>query len=410
MLLETKKISETKYALRCSFEGTKYTNALLNYPTYIESLFSDSYESDLFPKGKTPVAVNEKVHGDGLYRYVLKGNFEKLYQEAITTARLEDGHLKGVDIEYFSSERILFTLIVSTPEDPDNGDTQPDPMSVFKKSMDEITTVDKLRIFSKETRDTRFWQNLKAYCIAHQQNLSEEIIPALTKIGVLHSHGGGIGVDLSSDDPMRALYPLVETLLFPCAVINAALHKYLDNFSKEDELNINKYIFSTVFEMADTYAQAGHNKRILLDRLQECSRACTEELFSGYSLHGQFGMNFDGLASWSRNHQVKCAHLFCDHISYIEHFGKLCSYDDLEKLRPIVVSNSDRTLNLYMELFSKVHIQSGSIFMTVRSLINGSARMQWKAKGVCQYCGSEFKRGLFGTKCTNCKVKKDYFL
>lgn len=408
MLLETKKISETKYALRCAFEGTKYTNALLNYPTYIDRLFSDSYENDLFPKGRTPVVVNEEMHGDDLYRYVLKGNFKKLYQEAITTARLADGHLKGVEIEYFSSDRILFTLIVSTPEDPDNGDTQPDPMSVFEKSMDEITTVDKLKIFSKVTRDTQFWQNLQAYCMAYQQTLSKEVTPVLTKIGVLHSRGGGIGVDLSSDDPMRALYPLIEALFFPCGVINAVLRKYLDDFSKEDELNIDKYIFSTAFEMADIYAQAGCSKRVLLDRLQEYSRACKNELFSGYSLHGQFGMDFGGLESWSKNHQVKCAHLFCDHIAYIEHFGKLSTYEDLDKLRPIVISNTDRTLNLYMELFDKVYTTSGSIFMTVRGLINGSTRMQWKAEGVCQHCGSEFKRGLFGTKCTNCKVKKDY--
>ena len=28
--------------------------------------------------------------------------------------------------------------------------------------------------------------------------------------------------------------------------------------------------------------------------------------------------------------------------------------------------------------------------------------------GVCQYCGGDFRKGLFGTKCTRCGKKKDY--
>ena len=408
MLLETIKISKTRYALRCSFEGNDYTNALLNYRTYIERPFSNYYENDFFPIGKTPIVVNEELHGDDLYRHVLKGNFVKLYQNAIATARLEDGHLKRVDIEYFSSQRIIFTLTISTPEDPDNDDTQPDPMLIFQKSMDEISNVDKLRIYSTETRDVRFWQNLQEYCITYQQTLAKEIIPVLTRIGVLNSCDGGITIEVSSNNPMSALYPLIETMFFPCAVINAALRKYLDNFSKDDELNIDKYIFATAFKMVETYTQSDCHRRLLLDRLQEYSRACKNELLSGYSLYGQFGMDFGGLESWTKNHGVKCAHLFCDHIAYIEHFGSLGSYDDLDKLSPIVVSNTEKTLNLYMELFDEVYTTSGAIFMSVRGLINGSKRMLWKVEGVCQHCGHEFKRVLFGAKCSNCKVKKDY--
>ena len=31
-----------------------------------------------------------------------------------------------------------------------------------------------------------------------------------------------------------------------------------------------------------------------------------------------------------------------------------------------------------------------------------------RSKNVCQYCGGEFKKGLFSTKCVNCGKIKDY--
>ena len=407
MLLETQKLDGTRYALKCSLEGKQYTSALLNYPVYIDDLFCDSFENELFPEGKTPVAVNEELNGDELYRYIFKGHFVGLYQEATKAARLEDACLESVEIDYFSSERILFTLIVSTTENSASVDYS-DPLVVLKRSFNDISNVEKLRIFPTEKRDASFWQNMQAYCKAYQQTISKEVIPILSKIGVINSHRNGIGVDLNSNNPMRSLYPMIELLFFPCAVLTAALYEYLGGLSAEDEKNIDKYIYSTVYEMIDTYAQASGNKKILLDRLQEYSCACRKEMFSGYSLYGQFGMDFDGLRDWSKNHKVKCAHLLCDHIAYIEHFGELCSYADLDKLRPIVVSNSSQKVALYAELFEKLHTTSGSIFMTVRSNLNGSTRLKWKAEGLCQHCGSEFKRSLFGTKCSNCKCAKDY--
>lgn len=35
-------------------------------------------------------------------------------------------------------------------------------------------------------------------------------------------------------------------------------------------------------------------------------------------------------------------------------------------------------------------------------------RREYREKGLCQYCGGDFKKGLFGTKCTRCGKKKDY--
>lgn len=143
-------------------------------------------------------------------------------------------------------------------------------------------------------------------------------------------------------------------------------------------------------------------------RLNEYARACKEELLSGYSLYGQFGMDFEALKRWSQNHEVKCAHLLCDHIAYIKHFGKMGTYEDLDKLRPLAVNNTEQTIISFMELFSKLDTTSCVIFMTVRGALNGSRKIQWKAEGLCQHCGREFKKGLFGSKCPACKIKKDY--
>ena len=35
-------------------------------------------------------------------------------------------------------------------------------------------------------------------------------------------------------------------------------------------------------------------------------------------------------------------------------------------------------------------------------------RADYRSKGVCQYCGGSFKKGLLGFKCTSCGRKKDY--
>ena len=35
-------------------------------------------------------------------------------------------------------------------------------------------------------------------------------------------------------------------------------------------------------------------------------------------------------------------------------------------------------------------------------------RAAFRAKGVCQYCGGEFKKGFLSTKCTACGKRKDY--
>ena len=35
-------------------------------------------------------------------------------------------------------------------------------------------------------------------------------------------------------------------------------------------------------------------------------------------------------------------------------------------------------------------------------------REEFRARGVCQHCGGEFKKALLGMKCASCGMKKDY--
>ena len=114
MLLKKEKLDETKYILQVSFEGEKYDKALANYPAYVQEIFRDSYENKHFPKGKTPVEVNEELHGDGLYREIFKGHFVGLYRDTVKDAGISNARLEKVAFDYFSRERIVFTLTVSS--------------------------------------------------------------------------------------------------------------------------------------------------------------------------------------------------------------------------------------------------------------------------------------------------------
>ena len=408
MLLKKEKLNETTYELQVSFEGEKYNNALTNYSAYVQEIFRDSYENSLFPKGKTPIEVNEELHGDGLYREIIKKHFISLYYEAIEESEISNANLEKVEFEYFSREKIVFTLTVSTLNCKSEDETK-HITDALNSELDHISNVDKLRINARIKRDEHFWKDLNDVCVAYQQNISQELTPILSKLGVLNYGGDAIQIDINDSNPMRSLYPVIEIALYPCAVFSAALHEYIQDFTSEDERNLKKYIFSTANELLEMSDQLGGNiKNILTGRLNEYSLACKNEWLSGLSLYGQFGMDFDGLKGWSQSHQVKCAHILCDHIAYIKHFHELGSYEDLGKLKPIVVNNSEQTLRIYMELFNKLHITSGAIFMIVRGALNGGRKVQWRAEGLCQYCGREFKKSLFGSKCPVCKIKKDY--
>lgn len=410
MLLRKDKLNETMYMLQVSFEGEEYDKALANYPTYIQEIFRDSYENKFFPKGKTPVAVNEELHGDGLYREIIKGHFVALYQDAIKEAGINNAHIEKVVFDYFSRERIVFNLTVSSHQTVINNDDElKDIKGALDSGLSHISNVDKLVINSQTKRDEYFWKDLQDVCVAYQQNMSQELTPILSKLGVLNYGGEAIQIDINDSNPMRSLYPIIEIALYPCAVFAAALHEYIQDFTSEDERNLKKYVFSTASELLGMSDQLGGNfKNILTGRLNEYSLACKNDLLSGLSLYGQFGMDFEGLKGWSQSHQVKCAHILCDHIAYIKNFGDLGAYEDLDRLRPIVVNNSKQTLRVYMELFNELYTTSGAIFMIVRGALNGGRKLQWRAEGLCQYCGGEFKKGLFGSKCPVCKIKKDY--
>ena len=74
MLKKVKKTSDNDYTLEISLDGKEYQQALANYSSFIPDYLKESFESDLFPKGKTPLAVIEERHGNELYRYILEAN------------------------------------------------------------------------------------------------------------------------------------------------------------------------------------------------------------------------------------------------------------------------------------------------------------------------------------------------
>lgn len=409
MLLSKEKLNETTYKLQVSFEGEKYSKALANYPTYVQEIFRDSYENRFFPKGKTPIEVNEELHGDGLYREVIKGHFIDLYHEAIKESGISNAHLEKVVFDYFSREKIVFNLTVSSLSTTSYEDESKHINDALDSELAHISNIDKLVINAKTKRDEYFWKDLQDVCVGFQHSMSQELTPILSKLGVLNYGGDAIQIDVNDSNPMRSLYPVIEIALYPYAVFSAALHEYIQDFTSEDERNLNKYIFSIANKLLEMTNNLGGNiKNILTGRLNEYNLACKNELLSGLSLYGYFDMDFESLKGWSQSHQVKCAHILCDHIAYIKHFREFGKYEDLDKLRPIVVNNSEQTIRLYMELFSKLYTISGAIFMTVRGALNGGRKLKWKAEGLCQHCGREFKKGLFGSKCPVCKIKKDY--
>ena len=269
MLLKTDKLDETKYILQVSFEGEKYDKALTNYPAYVQEIFRDSYENKYFPKGKTPIEVNEELHGDGLYREIFKGHFVGLYRDVIKEAGICNAHLEKIVFDYFSRERIVFTLTVSSQQTANNStDELKEIMSALDSELAHISNIDKLVINSKVKRDEYFWKDLQDVCTAYQQNMSQELAPILSRLGVLSYGGDAIQIDINDSNPMRSLYPIIEITMYPCAVFAAALHEYIQDFTSEDERNLKQYVFSTASELLGMSDQLGGNiKNILAGRL-----------------------------------------------------------------------------------------------------------------------------------------------
>lgn len=258
-------------------------------------------------------------------------------------------------------------------------------------------------------RDQFFWKDLRNACSFFSESLSQELMPILYQLGVVEFNGGAVRIDVSDSNPMRFMYPIIETSLFPSAVFAAALHEYIPNFTNEDEKNLEKYIFSCAEGILSISDQLGReNKKLLYNRLQEYSTACKNDTLCGYSLYGQFGLDYEGIKEWSEEHPVKCVHILCDHMIYIKNFKQLASIDNLQLLRPSCEKNTEQDLDKIMMLFNELLPTSEAIFMIVREALDGTRREERKEEGVCQYCGSEFKKTLFGSKCPVCKIKKDY--
>lgn len=418
MLKAVKKLESNAFSLEIVLEGRDYQEALLHYMDYIPEHFKFSFENELFPAGKTPIVVNEEAHGDDIYRYVLEAKFPHLYQDAVDAANLTNAVLKEVEIIGFSKEQILLTAIVETKE-PTSSEyignmvavdaEASNPSEVLKTAMTNISNVDKLIINPSVKRDERFWKILQTWCVAYGLQINDKFLPILNEIGVISLRNGSVGMDISDPNPIRFIYPLLELTIFPIAVFVAALKEYIPEFTREDELNLKKYIFSCADDIySSTENLDSASKKVLRDRLLDYTTACRNEILCGYSLYGQFGMDYNGLKGWTKNHQAKCAHMLCDYMVYIKNFRDIASLEDLQLLKPIVEKNTSQDLQKIIKLFDKAHIEVGSIFMTVRGVLNGSCNIKWKAKGRCQYCGGGFKKSLFGIKCKDCKIKKDY--
>ncbi len=418
MLKSIKKLDDTIFSLEIVLEGKDYQEALQNYLEYVPDYLQPSYDNKLFAKGQTPIVVNEETHGDSIYRYIFEAKFQELYIDAIASANVDYAVLRKVEFVNFSKERVVLNAIVETNGDKSletmkkmaaEGIVDVDIQEVLKSALSEISNVDMLAINNPVARDEYFWKDLQDECSAFEKSLSQELMPILSQLGVVEFSGGSVRVDISDSNPMRFMYPIIELSLFPSAVFAAALHEYIPNFTKEDERNLKKYVFSCADQILSLGDQLGSkNKKVFNDRLMEYATACKEEILCGYSLYGQFGMDYDGLRGWTKNHQVKCAHILCDHMIYIKTFKDLATIDDLQLLKPIVEKNTQQDLNKIMKLFKKLHTTAGAIYMIVRGALNGSRKIKWKKEGLCQYCGREFKKSLFGTKCPVCKIKKDY--
>lgn len=424
MLKSVKKLESNIFSLEIVLEGRDYQEALLHYMDYIPDYLKFSFDNELFPKGQTPIAVNEEAHGDDIYRYVLETKFPYLYQDAVAASNLTNALLKEIKIIGFSKEKISLTALVESKESKSSehiGNTtstdveSSNPCEILNRTMTDISNVDMLIINSSVKRDEWFWKNLQAWCVAYGQQIHDEFLPVLNEIGVIELRNGAIWIDIGDENSMRFIYPILEIAIFPTAVFAAALREYITEFTKEDEQNLKKYIFSCVDDILSPAEQLDNvSKKALLNRLSDYSIACYNEVFSGYSLYGEHGvdyedfMDYERLNAWTRNHQVKCAHMLCDYVAYIKNFRNIASLDDLKLLKSIVEKNTPKELETMMKLFDKAHSYAEGIYMRVRGMLNGSCNIKWKAMGQCQYCGGEFKKTLFAYKCKDCKTKKDY--
>lgn len=216
----------------------------------------------------------------------------------------------------------------------------------------------------------KFWKELQGQCKLYAQDITHDMIPVLAKIWPANFRDSNVYVDINDSNPLRAIYPIMELSIFPSAVFSLVICEHFPKLTSKDKSNMKNYICQSAESFVEnTFASQNDIKAILKNRFEEYTMACINDNMCGFSLYGQFGMNFGSIKNWSADHKVKCAHLLCDYITYIKHFNEIASFEDLQKLKRFTVNNRKEDLAKIMEIYEKAYVTVGAIFLSVEKAI-----------------------------------------
>lgn len=413
-------------------EGEGYDKIVSHYMDYIiesyeKAGYSDfmiphfvgSYNNDLFPEGQTPIEVNETKHGDEIYRKLLETNFVRFLIPVLEKDGISHCNVKNIKINYYSRVKCELLVTVEVSSIPAvNTDIHGEAFAkrvydMVKQQHDSTSIVDKLKIFSSpECRTQAFWEDLQGYCQRVQQAYKDDILPILSDVGILSYSGNAVQMDINSKSMVKTMYPIAEMSIFTIAVFVAALQKYIPDFTTEDEKNISQYLYSCGTDITNAIAALDKKTaEVLVNRMNEYSYACKNEVSCGYSLYGKVGMDFmdyKAIDGWTKNYQAKCALLFCDIMYYFKQYRKLPTLADISRIKPLVTQKTAAEMQSYSQLYNTMYSEVRVIFNVVRGALNGGTVLERKAKGICTYCGDEFENKNGTLICTSCGRKKDY--
>lgn len=405
--------------LEVEFSGAEYQNALNNYINYVPDDFGGhfrkKYYDDNYPNGIKPIEVVEEEESDEIYKNIFKKDFPKLILEAFSEAHCSNPIIEKVSMNVLSRQKIsCFVDIkgrISNSSESATGVDDPALVSGLEEAIKQEASSmsdDHLLLTSAIERDNRFWADLQRYCEYYADTIWDDISPILSELKLVNSRNNALYVDVASN-LLRQLYPLFEATAFVCGVFSYALHRYIPDFSSQDDYGITQYIFTVADKIIEPAKDADAKLyQTLKNRLNDYYLVNLNHISCGYSLNGYLGLDFSGIESWSENPRPKCTLLFCDAIRYIKECGELLTLDNIEKIKQYSVKNTNSDVDIMRRLFNKANSTTGAILMTVRGAINGATRMERRATGKCQYCGGDFKKSLFGFRCSSCKAKKDY--
>lgn len=426
MLKEVQILEDSTYLLEVVLGGNEFQELLNKYLDYVPKEYRASYENEYFPEGQTPIELNEEISGDNVYRYILLANFQELYRNSIIETNLNNVKLQRVELVSCSKENIILNVVVkqvcsyetgnqATIQDRKQNDEE--ILRVLKESLDKTFT-DKLTFNTTVDRDENFWKSIQNVCISVVPRIFEETIPLFRQLGLAPRGRANSKFDEILDPTREILYSFVkfEIELFVYATVVAALYRYINNFTELDRSNVENYISQCVYRRtSEKCAFGGDREKILKHRMAEYSEVCEK----GYHYGFQFSAPSENKASFfdreRHSFPERCSAIFCDHIAYIKRFSRHATYFELNRLLLEEKKSSLSEMVMWLrlnELFTKY---AKVLFSFVRGEVNGgriirdrAKVLSWKNKGVCQHCGNDFKKTLFGLKCSNCGTKKDY--